>query len=917
MSAHADRDSTSDAQNLEAQSLEAQSLEELIASAALPEPAAGLLHRLAEQGRDTPGATAELIAELIDHFSSGLEAGVDAAELVRRFERDRRPGNAPIEAALVGAARRRRAHLERRVAARSGPGWSLGADLRAALRGLARRPLFTLGNVGTLALGIAGAVALFALFEAVLLRPLPYAQPDELYVVREQSADGRRSYVSYPNFADWRRQDGIFDGVISTTWGGWTTVLGADRPLRVRGLGVSRDFFEVLGVRPILGRTFLPDEGAPGGPPVAVVSEELWRRHLGGRERLDDIHLTVATESYQVIGVLPRGFRFLEPADLYVTHERYPGTHRGAHAYQVVARLADGVTPEQARQELDAVAASIKEQYGDDTEMVATAWTPLREHIVGSFDGVLAALFSASLLVLLVASSDVGASLLARGRRRRTEIAVRRSLGATRGRLISQLLAEATLVALPALALGCALAAGAIAWVRRLGAEQIPRLAEVRVDQRALLFALGLSLVATLLFSVFPIRQSLRTSAAAVLRAGTVGPRRSRLGWGTLIGGQIAVAFLLLAGAGLLARSLGRVSSTDFGFDVEGVAAAHIHLPSSKYPDPEARLRFTERVRAELAAIPGVEGTALANYLPYDWGMWTAPVVRREQPDEWLAIAGWRLITPEYFSVLDIPILEGATLPDDGLVDGTTAVVVNESMARRIAPEGSAVGRVVRSNMDPRAEWLTVVGVVGEARHWRAERGEQPEVYLHQAARPEGVAGEIVLLQTSGSPRALFRVAEDRVRALDADVPVELVPLTDTLGQTLERERLAASVLGAFAVVVLALTLVGIVGVVARAVAERQREAGIRQALGATPAQIVRLLQGEVLLPVLLGAATGVGLAFAGTRALSSLLHEVSPGDLPTYVGVAILIAVAAFAASLWPARRALRDDPVSSIRAE
>ncbi|HVS64988.1 MAG TPA: ADOP family duplicated permease [Thermoanaerobaculia bacterium] len=887
-------------------------IESLIAATALPAPIAELLLRVARRGAGAPRATAALIEELIDHFSSGLEAGVEPDELVRGFERERRH-----DERLVAAAQQRRARLDTEAPRGRHLLRGFAGDLRTALRALARRPLFALGNVATLALGIGGAVALFALFEAILLRPLPYAEPDELYFVREETAEGRPRFPSYPNFVDFRRQEHLFDGVVSTTWGGDTTVLGAERPLRVRALGVSRDFFDVLGVRPIQGRTFLPEEGVPGGPPVAIVTEELWRRALGAREDLDGLLLTIASEQYRVIGVLPKGFRFLEPADLYVCHERYPGTVRGAHAYQVVVRLEDGVSSESAEAELDALAARIQEEYGEETEMVATTWTPLRERIVGSFDGVVAALFGASLLVLLVASANVGASLLARGRRRCAEIAVRRSLGATRGRLASQLLAEAALIAIPALALGCGLALAAIEWVRRLGAEQVPRLAEAHVDRQALLFALALSLVATLLFSALPIRQSLRTPAAWALRAGALGPRRGRLGWGLLIGTQIAIAFLLLAGAGLLMRTLTRVASAELGFQVDGVAAAHVHLPSSRYPDPEARLRFSERVREELGALPGVERTALANLLPYDWGTWSAPVVAREEPEEWLAIAGWRLITPEYFSLLDIPILEGQTLPEEGLVDGNTAVVINESLARRLAPGASAVGRVVRSNFDPRFEWLTVVGVVGEARHWRAERGEQPEVYVHQAARPEAVAAEIVLLETRGSPRSLFRAAEDRMRELDPDVPIELVALTETLAETLERERLAAAVLGLFALVVLALTVVGILGVVARAVAERTREAGIRQALGATPRQIVRLLQREVLLPVALGALGGLALALVSSRALDSLLYEVAPTDLPTYLAVTVVLTLIAFAASLWPARRILREDPVRAMRSE
>lgn len=887
-------------------------LERQIESAELPAQVASLLRDVASESADDPPAAVELLEELIDHFQSGLERGVPADQLIGRFV------HADVDAReLAAAARLRRALLDQESERAPGLFDLLVADLVHASRTVVRSPGFSLGNIATLALGIGAAVALFSLLQTVLLRPLPFVEPEELFYVREESADGRRLYPSYPNFDDWRQQEEIFDGVVSTTWGGWSTVLGADRALRVRGLGVSRGFFETLGVRPIVGRSFAPEETVNGGPGAVLVSEELWRRELGASLDLDGLQLVVDRERYQVIGVVPRDFRLLEPADLYLNHDRHPGTIRGAHAYQVIVRLADGVSREQAEHELDRLAASIKATHGDDTEAVGTAWTPLRERIVGTFDGVVAALFAASLLVLLVACSDVGASLLARGRRRSGEMALRRSLGASPMRIASQLGAEVLLIVVPALVLGSVLASSAISWVRRFASDQIPRTSELAVDPGVLLFALGLGLATTALCSLFSIRQALRSSAGRVARSGLTAKGPHRLGWGLFIGSQITIAFLLLVGATLLFRTLDRVKTHDSGFDVAGVAAAHVHLPPAKYPTPEERLRFTGQIREELASLPGVEVTALANLLPYDWGAWSAPVVSREQPEEWLAMSGWRLVTPEYFSLLEIPLLEGSTLPDNGLVEGTTAAVINASLAQRLAGEGSAVGRVVRCNFDPRFEWLTVVGVVGEARHWRAERGSQPEIYVHQQARPEAVTSEIVLLETSGSPRDLFRAARQRLVALDPDVPVELVALTDTLKETLERERLAASVLGVFAVIVLILTLVGIVGVVARAVAERRHEAGIRQALGATPSQVVRLLQAEVLIPVIGGAAAGIVLTAIAARSLESLLFGVEPTDIATYLAATSVVGVAVFVASLWPARRVIAENPVTTLRAD
>ncbi len=886
----------------------AAELTELIESAGLPAALNEELQRLAVSRGSRPRVSAAL-EEIIDHLNTGLEQGRSSEDLLEQLGStaciasalERGPQTLPSEtthqAALIGV---------------------VAGEARAAAASLLRSPLFAVGNILTLSLGFAAGISLFALLNGIVVRPLPFSEPGELFEVRELRDDGGKVFLSYPNFADIREQTDVFESVISTTWANSpVTVLGLEKAEQFTGLGISRDFFRTLGVQMIRGRDLSAEANTPGGAPEVVVSEEIWRSKLGAQEDLSALTLNMGAQVFDVVGVVPKSFRLFEKADLYVGHEPYPGTVRGAHAYQTLVRLAPNIAQEQAQQALEGLFARIVEQYPGEVDASSATLMPLRSQIVGSFRTAVIGLFGAAMLLMLLASLDVGASLVARTRKRIGEIAMRRSLGASRARLAFRQFSEASLIALPACLLGTFLAALTLRWAQAAGADELPRISEVRLDPSALSFAGLVAALALLVCSFVPMRHALSTSASVLLRESSAGGRRRRGGWSFLVAAEVAVAFLMLASAGLLTQSLSRVFAEDLGFEGRGLTAAYIQLPSSQY-SPAQTVQFLGELEQQLASVPGVRSTGIANYLPLDWGSWVAPVVVPEDPNEWVAISGFRLVSSNYFELLNINVLAGTTLPESGMTDGSTAAVVNRSLARRLAgtqPLNSVLGKQVRNNMDPRSEWLTIVGVVEEARHWRAEPGAQTELFMHYATRPEALHSQIVLFETEGPVASAYAGFERSLSSLGPDVPARLVPLSEQMAQTLARERLATGALGAFALIMLVLTLVGIIGIVSRSVVERQREAGIRMALGATPRQVISILQREVLRPSVLGLACGIGLAILTTKVLASLLYGVEANDPSTFGVAAVALLGAAFLASLVPARSILKSEVFEAMR--
>jgi predicted permease len=785
-------------------------------------------------------------------------------------------------------------------------------DLAFGARSLRRSPAFTFTAVVTLALGIGAVAAAFSLLDGVLLAPLPYGEPERIVEVRELG-EGRRFFPSFPNFVDWRERSRSFSSMTAVQPMGAQPVLDAGEPVRVPVVMVGRDFLETLGVPPFLGRDMTAAENAPDGPPVALVSHAFWVARLGAERDLERLSLTAFGSPYRVVGVLAPGFRILYDADLFIAAERWPGTVRNAHAYRVVGRLADGVPLDAADGEMDALTARMKEAYGGDTNAESAELRRLDEVLLGGQRRPLAVLLAAAALVLLVACANVAGTLLARGSVRGRELAVRTSLGATRARLVRQLLTESVLLTAVAGAAGAALAWVAVAGAVRLGSGSLPRLETVALDARALLLCAAVALGTAFLFGLYPALRLTRGGVSAALRsAGRGGAGRRGRVWDALVGAEVALAVVLLVGAGLLLRSLASIVTLDAGWRAEGVLQMSLTPPNGVFDSEDEAVAYLMRVREDIAGMPGVRDVGVGTFGPLDAGTYTAPA---RDPVREVAIdgyAGWRLVDAGYFRALSVPLLKGRLFePGDRDV-----AIVNEALARGLWGDEDPIGQHVASNFDAAGTALRVVGVVGVARDWRMDQADQMEMFEPWWSQLGQVTTMRYLIRTDGRASALIAPVRERVRALNQRVPVEFATLEGELAASTADRRFVASVLAAFALVGLVLALVGIAGVVAYTVAQRRREIAIRMALGAAASRVRREVRAEVLRPTLVGLVVGLAAASALSRFVRSVLYEgVGPHDPATLAGVAALFLVAALATSDIPARRTAAVEPAGVLR--
>lgn len=792
-------------------------------------------------------------------------------------------------------------------------------DARYAVRTLRRAPTFTAVAVLTLTLGIGATTAMYSLVSGVLLRRLPYPDPDRIVVVWERAQDGRLLHASYLNFADWRSGASELDALAAYTPAAPMTVVTAAGGTRAVVSSVSADFFRVGGVEPLLGRTPGPSENRPGGEPVAVVGHRFWTESLGAPARLEGVTVSVHGTLHDVVGVMPAGFELPQPADVWLPLDRaVPWTVRGNHVVGVVGRLAAAAGPARAAAELERLHADIR-ALSPEVETVGVTVRPFHDELVGGARRPLLLLLGASGFLLLVACTNVAATLLARGAGRRRELAVRASLGAGRGRLVRQLLHESLALALPGAAGGLLLARGLLGVTRRLDPGAVPRLAEVGLDTGVLLFALGAALATSLLFGLLPALRLTAGDLARSVREGRDGSdRRTRVTGRLLIAGEVAMAVVLLAGGGLLLRSLSAILERDGGFRTEGVATGRLHLPAERYSTAAEGIAFLDRVLTDVRSIPGVEDAGVALQLPVRGsGGVGGPVLLGDErwTEAWLH---YRVADAGYFRTLGIPLLEGRLFDASDDEGASHVAVIDRAMAERLWPGESALGqRFNPRGMDPWPdEWLTVVGVVGEVTDWGQAPGGAPTYYVHARQRPVFLAiFGLDLVARGPDAAALAGAMRDRVRALDADVPVTAGTLARRIAGSAADRRFTALVLGGFALLALLVAAVGIYGMVAYAAARRTREMGIRLALGARPRQVRREVQAEALAAVAAGAAVGLAGAFGLARTLRSLLFEVGPGDPVALLGGLALLGAAAWLASWLPARRGARLDPARTLR--
>lgn len=863
------------------------------------------------------------------------EAGWSAVEA--RAEAERVFGDYGRVARSCRDLERRRRTRRRRVEMFQ----SLTMDLRLAARTLRRSPTATLVAVLTLALGAAAISTLWAVVHGVLLRPLPYPRPGELVALWETAEDGRQMAVAHPNFADWRdRAPELWSGIaVHPGFPAETTVRGSTGGVtfaeRLSVAAVSEELFTALEVGPRVGRRFVADELRAGGTPAALVSDAFWRRRLGGVRDLSAATLSSRGKVFQVVGVMPPGFDFPTGTDVWVAQELWgPGGSRTAHNWQVVARLAPGVTRERAARELDHLAARLQEEHPGDNDAFGVAVVELRDQLVGPSRRPLLLLLGAAATVLLVACANLASTLLARALARHREMAVRSALGAGSWRLVRQLLVETLLLGLVAGGSGLVATALVLRALAVLRPAALPRLDEIALDGPVVAAALAAVLATTLLFGLLPARRAIRGDLVAGLGGGTRGASGRRgTAWNLLIGTEAALAVVLLAGAALLVADLRRVLAVDPGFDPRDVVAVDLEGPEIELgatfdptalrPQEEAVGRFHQRLLETVAALPGVETVGLVNQLPLSGKdangtfFFDGSFAGRAAEDS--GYASYRVASPDYFAAMDVPLLRGRTFSAAGSRDGEHEAVVNQTLAERYWPNGDPIGERVRFvGMDLHGEtWLRIVGVVGDVRHDGLAAPSAPELYVALSERPFRAQSATLVVESVAAPGALVPVLRELLRERHPGTPAEIATMPERLAASVAAERFTALVLAVFSLLALGLAATGIYGVVAYSVASRRRELGIRLALGARPEAIVAAACGGVVAVVAVGALAGVVLAAGLGDVLASQLHDVAPRD-PTSLAVAVLVLlVAAVAAAGLPARRATRIDPAVTLREE
>ena len=802
---------------------------------------------------------------------------------------------------------------------------SIRQDVLYALRRLRQAPGFTLIATLTLALGIGATSAIFSVVNAVLLRPLPFPESERLVQVA-QTWEGKPVVHSPQNFLDVESQARSFQGMaaIDTTA---FTLTGQGAPARLEGAEVSTSLFDVLRSRPALGRGFVAGENEPGKTKVAVLGDPLWRKRFGGDPGVVGRTVQLNREPHVVVGIAPAGFSYPEGAEVWTPLEydqRFRTQSRGAWYLRVVGRLKDGVSVERARDEVATIAARLAKAYPEDDEGVGGTVIALHEATVGDARRSLLVLLGAVGLVLLVACVNVANLLLARIAARETELAVRTALGAGRGRLVRQLLTESVLLASFGGLVGIALATSLVDALLALQPQGVPRLAEVRVDRAVAGFACLLSLATSLLFGVAPALQVLRRATAQSLRQGSrgiMGGSHGRLRGGLVVG-QMALAMVLLAGSGLLARSFVRLRHVDPGFRPQNTLSFRVSLPESAYSNDVALVSFHDELQGRLQALPGVRSVGAVAGLPVSGNRFYISFTidgRPEVPSAQQPTMQVRMATPSYFRTMGIPLQRGRGLEDTDDADSPQVVLLSEAAVRRFFPGEEALGKRIRLGLGRgrgRRAGGEVVGIVGDVKEDGLAEADPPEIYVPYAQYP--IQGMDVVLRTDVPPRSLAVAVERVVRGIDPELPVaRVLTLEEVVARSVSEPRFYMVLLGSFAGTALFLAALGLFGVVSYAVGQRTRELAVRLALGAGRGELVRMVLRDALLLAAVGVAVGLAGALALSRTIETMLFSLSSTDPATLGTVALVLLGTALLAGYLPARRATTIDPVIALRSE
>src|SRR5438132_10320436 len=802
---------------------------------------------------------------------------------------------------------------------------SLFKDIRFGVRSLLKRPGFTAIAIITLALGIGANTAIFSVVNALLLRPLPFKEPARLAQVWEANFKRGQNTkeVSYPNFADWRDQNQVFEQIAAYTDRTFN-LTGTAEPEQIQGEIVSPSLFPLLGIRPVLGRVLLPEEDYPNKVFSVLMSERLWRYRFNSDPQIIGQTIRLDSESFTVVGVVPNItdlFDLQTDTELWVPISHSFGfNNRYGHYLDVVARLKPGVTREQAQANMDTIAGSLAAQYPFSNTDHSVRLVPLQQQIVGDFKLAVLVLLGAVLFVLLIASANVANMLLARAASRKREIAIRTALGASRWRIVRQLLTESLLLSALGGAVGLLLALWGVYLLIAFGPPALPRAREVAVDGRVLVVTFGVSLptgiivrfLRALQASKPDLNETLKESGRSAM--GSAGHRRAR---SLLVVSEIALSLVLLVGAGLLMRSFLKLQAVNPGFNPNNVLTMKVSLRGPNYQKAEPIIAFHDQLLNQIKALPGVQSVATRSYIPIapddGYANLSFAIEGRLPGPANRSNAFYNAVSPDYFQTMEIPVLKGR--PFDARDDrkAQNAIIINETLARRYFPGEDPVGRRMTLNdKNPQEEdWATIVGIVKDTKPRAQDLTSSPvtEMYMPFAQQPQ--SSMALIIRATNKPESVVAAVRREVQALDKNQLVHSIrTLESVMSEAVAAPRFRTSLLGVFAVVALILAVAGIYGVMSYAVTQRTREIGIRMALGAPAAEVLKLIVRSGTGPVLLGVALGLAGVIGLTRLMASLLLGVTPTDALTRATVSASLILVALIACCLPARRAARADP-------
>jgi predicted permease len=805
---------------------------------------------------------------------------------------------------------------------------TLFQDIRYGLRMMAKNPAFTFFVVAVLALGIAANTAIFSIADAVLVRSLPYRQADRLAMVWEDASSYGfpRDTPAAGNFADWKARNQVFEDMAASSFSGSFNLTGEGNPEEIPGDFVTANLFSVLGVRPALGRNFTASDDVPGAPRTVILSQGLFLRRFGGDPHIIGKLLWLNYEKYDVVGVMPRGFQFPDRDPQLWAPVQFTAAqlaNHGNHHLQVIARLKPGVSLKVANANLAAIAKQLEREHPSENAKVGAYAIPLREELTGKSRPALLILIGAVSFVLLIACANVANLLLARASGRRREIAMRLTLGASRGRIARQLLTESLLLAALAGAGGLLLSTFVTQFLASLIPEGIAPLNGSGADRNVLVATLIISVATGILFGILPaLRVSRLDLVTSLNQGGRSGIRSGRRLRDALVVSEVALAIVLLAGAALLLRSFEKLLHLDPGYRADHVLVVRTPLPRQKYETFAPRAAFYSEVLARVARLPGVTAAGYTTWVPLtnSGGATGITVEGRPQPAPGeIPIANCRIISDDYIRALGMKLIAGRVLDER---DGTTAppvALINRTMARNLWPGENVIGRRFKQgSYVEHSPWITIVGIVGDVHQAGLDSPARPEMYLPYLQQDFGFEPEYLVVRTIGHPMRMEDAVRQQVWAVDKEQPVaRAMPLEDLVDDTLAPRKTQAGLLGGFAMLALLLAALGIYAVLSFTVTQRTQEFGVRMALGAQPCDVLQMVFSQGVRFFILGAVIGLAAAFALSRTLEHLLYGVSATDPASFVLVTLLLAGVTLLACYFPARRAMRVDPMIALRYE